>query len=259
MSHFTVGVIVDSVDEETIDNILAPYSENLEVPPYIDMTKEEIINNAKQRKNEYLKAILKGEELKEWQQEYINAQTDEELYKLERYEDEEFDEQGNQLSRYNPLSKWDWWVIGGRWSGELCVKDEWVDYGKIKDIEFDKMPNNKQKIYNNAILFWKLFVDEKEPANDKEKEYKENEICLFKKEYYLNRYKTKEYYAEICSTWYTHSLLYNGEWYESGEMGWFGCDSSTQDSEMAYIKKFNEILNDPANQEKYFVVVDCHI
>ena len=124
MSHFTVGVITDSIDEKAIEEILAPYSENLEVPPYIDITKEEIINNAKQRKNEYLKAIEKGEQLKDWQQEYINAKTDEELYELERYETEEFDENGNQLSRYNPLSKWDWWQIGGRWSGELLFIEE---------------------------------------------------------------------------------------------------------------------------------------
>ena len=80
---------MDKLDEEELDKLLAPYSENLEVEPYIDITKEEIINNAKQRKNEYLKAIKKGEQLKDWQQEYINAKTDEELYELERYETEE--------------------------------------------------------------------------------------------------------------------------------------------------------------------------
>lgn len=259
MSHYTLGVIMDKLDEEELDKLLAPYSENLEVEPYIDITKEEIINNAKQRKNELLKAIEKGEELKDWQQDYINATTDEELYNLERYEEEEFDENGNQLSRYNPLSKWDWYVIGGRWSGELNIDGNWQNFGKIKDIKFEQMPENKQKIYDDSILYWELFVEEREPVNDEEKEYKENEFCPFKKEYYLNRYKTKEYYAEMCSTWFTHALLYNGKWYEVGEMGWFGCDDATQDSEQAYIQKFNEILNNTDNQEKYFVVVDCHI
>ena len=259
MSHYTLGVVMDKLDEGELEELLAPYSENLEVEPYIDITKEEIINNAKQRKNEFLKAIEKGEELKDWQQAYISATTDEELYNLERYEDEEFDENGNQLSRYNPLSKWDWYVVGGRWGGALNVNGEWVDYGKIKEIRLDEMPAKKQMIYDEALLFWKIFVDEEEPANEEEKEFKNNEFCLFKKEYYLDRYKTKEHYAKMCSTWFTHALLYNGQWYESGEMGWFGCDDSTQDSEIAYLKKFNEILHNPDNQEKYFVVVDCHI
>ena len=259
MSHFTVGVIVDSVDEETIDKILAPYSENIEVPPYIDITKEEIINNAKQRKNEYLKAIEKGEQLKDWQLEYINANTDEEIYNLERYETEEFDENGNQLSRYNPLSKWDWWQIGGRWSGELCVKGNWANYGKIKDIEFDKMPDNKQKIYDNAILFWELFVDEREPINDKEKEFKQNEFCLYKKEYYINRYGSKENYASSCATWSTHSFVDVNGWHECGDMLWWGMDDSTKYSEALYRAELNKALIDPKNQDKYLVIVDCHI
>ena len=50
MSHFTVGVITDSIDEKAIEEILAPYSENLEVPPYIDITKEEIINQSPLKK-----------------------------------------------------------------------------------------------------------------------------------------------------------------------------------------------------------------
>lgn len=259
MSHFTVGVITDSIDEKAIEEILAPYSENLEVPPYIDITKEEIINNAKQRKNEYLKAIEKGEQLKDWQLEYINANTDEELYNLERYETEEFDENGNQLSRYNPLSKWDWWQIGGRWSGELCVKGNWANYGKIKDIEFDKMPDNKQKIYDNAILFWELFVDEREPINDKEKEFKQNEFCLYKKEYYINRYGSKENYASSCATWSTHSFVDDNGWHECGDMLWWGMDDSTKYSEALYRAELNKALIDPKNQDKYLVIVDCHI
>ena len=32
---------------------------------------------------------------------------------------ERFNDQGEPLSTYNPDSKWDWWVIGGRWDGWL--------------------------------------------------------------------------------------------------------------------------------------------
>ena len=111
MSHYSLAVITDEPDN--IEKMLAPYDESIEVEPYIDITKEEIIKHAKERKEGYIKAVENGEELRDWQQEYLNANTDEELYKLERYEDEEYDENGNMLSKYNPNSKWDWYEIGG--------------------------------------------------------------------------------------------------------------------------------------------------
>ena len=48
-------------------------------------------------------------------------------------------------------------------------------------------------------------------------------------------------------------------WHEKGEMGWWGFDTSTGDSERAFIEKFNAELKNIDNQEKYIVLVDCHI
>lgn len=48
MSHFTVAVITDKLNK--IEEMLAPYSENMEVESYVDETKEAIINSAKERK-----------------------------------------------------------------------------------------------------------------------------------------------------------------------------------------------------------------
>lgn len=41
MSHFTVAVI--TAKKEKLEEMLAPYDENLEVKPYIERTKKEII------------------------------------------------------------------------------------------------------------------------------------------------------------------------------------------------------------------------
>ena len=259
MSHFSVGVIIDSLEERLIEERIAPYSENIEVEPYIDLTKEEIINLAKQRKNEFINISLKGEELSDWQKEYVLALTDEQLYNLEKLDGEEFDEHGNQITRYNPLSKWDWWQIGGRWSCELFVKNAYMDFGKISEIDFTKMPRNKEKQYNDAILYWELFVEEREPANEEEENFKANSFFPYKKSYLIARYETKEYYAEMQSTWHTHALVDENGWHECGNMGWWGVDDSTKDSEIAYIEEFNKILQDPKNQDKYLVIIDCHI
>lgn len=91
MSHFTVAVITDDVNK--LKEMLAPYDENIEVSPYIDETKEEIISKGKERKQRVLKRKEDGKELDEWDLKYLNANTDEELYKAVVYDDETYDEQ----------------------------------------------------------------------------------------------------------------------------------------------------------------------
>lgn len=91
MSHFTVAVI--TARKESLEEMLAPYDENLEVEPYVERTKEEIIKEARKRKEDYLKEQKEGKELSDWQLKYINAKTDEELYKAEIDEHETYDEQ----------------------------------------------------------------------------------------------------------------------------------------------------------------------
>lgn len=91
MSHFTVAVI--TAKKEKLDEMLAPYDENLEVEPYIEKTKKEIIKEARKRKEDYSKEQKEGKELSDWQLKYINAENDEELYKAEIEEYKTYDEQ----------------------------------------------------------------------------------------------------------------------------------------------------------------------
>ena len=278
MSHYTVAVITDKLNK--IGEMLAPYSENMEVEPYVDETKEAIINSAKERKERVLQRKEKGEELDKYDIEYLNANTDEELYKLQIYEDESYDKNGNHLTTYNPNSKWDWYEIGGRWNKILLVKEEvkdieegtpswgnldsinkkapegfkWVTGAKIKDIEFEKAIEFNNT-YNKSIRFWELYGQE--PQNEEEKEMIKWEI--YKKEYYIERYETKENYAKINSIFTTWALLDEKGWHEKGEMGWFAIANDTKDSELLFIEKFTETIQKPENQDKYLVIVDCHI
>lgn len=91
MSHFTVAVI--TAKKEKLEEMLAAYDENLEVEPYIERTKEEIIKEARKQKEDYSKEQKEGKELSDWQLKYINAENDEELYKAEIEEYETYDEQ----------------------------------------------------------------------------------------------------------------------------------------------------------------------
>lgn len=94
MSHFTVAVITDSI--EKLENMLKPYDENIEVEPYIYKTKEEIIKEAKELQERFLKEVKEQGGTytnDEWKRKYIEAKNDEELYKCNVYDDEKYDEQ----------------------------------------------------------------------------------------------------------------------------------------------------------------------
>ena len=81
MSHFTVAVIYR--EDQNIEELLAPYDENLEVEPYIRFTRQEAIDYAREN---YRSAAGK---------------TDEECWQMVA-EDEQTDADGNILSTYNP-------------------------------------------------------------------------------------------------------------------------------------------------------------
>ena len=192
---------------------------------------------------------------------------------------------GNELSTYNPNSKWDWYEIGGRWRDILLVKEnvenciigrptfeklfnvkslkkdcidgyKWCSGAKIKDIDFNKMKEINNS-YNKAIRFWETYVEGQEPITGEEKEDIKWEI--YKKEYYIERYETKENYAKIQSIFSCWALLDETGWHEKGKMGWWAMNDSTKDSEMSFIEKFTETINKPENQDKYLIIVDCHI
>lgn len=91
MSHFTVAVI--TAKKEKLEEMLAPYDENLKVEPYIERTKKEIIEKARKRKEDYFKEQKEGKNLSDFKLKYINAKTDEELYQAEIDEYEQYDEE----------------------------------------------------------------------------------------------------------------------------------------------------------------------
>lgn len=135
MSHFTVAVITKGGTEREVDALLAPFDENLTVGSYV--SKQQIINKQKNEVEDYKNGLY---------QEYLNDPkkmewTDEQLYQdgISWEEDDDIMSDGSVFSEYNPKSKWDWFVIGGRWKNSLELNDgSFVDTSKIKDVNYDK-------------------------------------------------------------------------------------------------------------------------
>lgn len=126
MSHYSVAVITKTGDIDEIKKLLAPFDENLEVEPYVYMTKEDIIVYAKHMQRKYQDRIDVTDP------ELANAKTDRDFYEWMHSDYATYDKDGNELSTYNPNAKWDWWVVGGRWTRLLRRKNSSNRYNSLQ-------------------------------------------------------------------------------------------------------------------------------
>ena len=297
MSHYTV-LVINSDGIADVDEQLKDYDENIEVDRYVKYTKDELIK----REKEYIKDYEKGtyaEYLKDkdaYRKKCSNNQshlsyienefskklkwTDEQIYAnaIKSYEDVGKD--GEVYSTYNPLSKWDWYEIGGRWAGEFKLnpggeriqepnfsygytEDEkleittkgLVDQAYFGDIDWKGMRSVEN--YDNACRFWELYIDKEPAITEEDKEL--IKWCLYKESYYENKYKNKETYAKCMTNFTTYAVLKDGEWFAPGKMGYWGMSSEEDeeglDWELNYYDKFLQDLSDDA----LLTIVDCHI
>lgn len=154
----------------------------------------------------------------------------------------------------NPNAKWDWFQIGGRWNDYMKAKSgAFCNSCKISEIDFT--PDEKDLEENRR--FWEIVID-KEPL----KEGEEEPFCFYTEEYLKKLYGDKETYALCKSTFSTYSILTpDGEWLESGKMGWFGISSATENEEREWHKSYQSIIEKFAEKNPDYVVtlVDCHI
>jgi len=285
MSHFSVAVFTDRT--KTVDDLLAPFDENISVPRYIEETKEQAIQRIRKEISDYATTGLYAQwkaDPEKYESEfgcnidhmnYIKNEfpkklnwTDEECYQdaIEFYDEDELDENGNLTSIYNPNSKWDWYSIGGRFQGMLKAKSGThgegsvfspnlkkageYDSAKVSDIDFS--PDKEQ--YARSLRWWEVVIEDSPLRNDEDKS---DFFNLYKKEYLIERYKDKEAYASAQSLFSTFAVITpDGEWHEKGEMGWFGCVSNEEDE---WALKYKECFIDTANPDWTLTIVDCHI
>ena len=250
MSHYLVGVIVDKVSD--IDRLLAPYDENLEVEAHISRTKEEMIQQGRHTKEQIQKKAEEDEEyrnnISNWSQAYLNAETDEELYALEQDFSHEYDEEGNELTTYNPNSKWDWYCIGGRWSSDENVV-------KVSDFKmYEPLDDETTAYYQKCWDYINGKIEIENPIEELGFEF-----AVYKKEYLLEQYKTFDELVKVKSCQLPYALVDENGWYAKGEMGWFGIDDATSESINSYYDIAEKLLTASENQDKYIVFVDCHI
>jgi hypothetical protein len=252
MSHFTVAVLSNS--RHDIESLLAPYNEQTEDPQY----------------QEFEPTGASDELLAEYEKHRDKYPTFEEFCKC--YYGYIYDEESGMWGYVcNPNAKWDWYMIGGRWSNSLRLKPgcegymgtpSWglagtfpqegrCDQALLKNVDLSPDPDE----YEKAVRFWEVFV-EKQPL--KEGENERDFFDFHAPEYYIKLYGTKERYAEQQAEFSTWALVTpDGEWYEKGQMGWFGMSDATAESISEYRAALNKVLAE--NPDVWITIVDCHI
>lgn len=260
MSHYTVAVISRTGTEEEVEKLLAPFDENMEVEPYLHRTKEQIIEKGRERHEKALKEIQEFEKDKlidiltnpgyDWYRCILNANTDEDFYEIEAYEDM-LGEDGNEYSTYNPDSKWDWWDIGGRWGCSLRdYNGNYHNTLKIANWDYNYIDPEDIAQYSR---FWEVAVEGAEKTE-------EEKIRLFyTPEYYLEKYGNKSNYIKSMMTFSTYALLTpDGEWLEPGKMGWWGISLADLVDAGKWERDFTSLI-DTFDKDMYITIVDCHI
>lgn len=266
--HYTVMVVLDKEEKEhivsSVEKRLAPFSAHTEVEGYISVTVEDIA-----QKQQMLQVTLKEEKEKIKAQElnpvegalvvalgkdlgieemkpkmsdnfYIQNEAlimSDTVLEFAKgwYGEECLDEEGNVVSTYNPKAQWDWYVIGGRWSGLLQhINGKEIDYGQKKVINWHAM---NQKALREAEKAWKEIK-----ASD--------QIPI---QYLFSGYKqgmSRKEFIDMQSAFSTYAVLTKkGEWIEK-EM-----DGNEKDWDTNFKNRFLDTID----EEDIIVIVDCHM
>lgn len=172
----------------------------------------------------------------------------------------------------NPKAKWDWYQIGGRWTGMLKLKQGVAEYSvgepgimtdeaepgtadqaRKCDIDFDKIREDDFENYSQLYdKFEELY--KKDPEQARKDAYWDYGIeNNGDRDNYIP--ETREEFLKRGVGFSTFAVIKDGEWYEKGEMGWFGVVS---DEKGDWIDRFNKML-DELPDDTLLTVVDCHI
>lgn len=132
MTHFTVGIIIPPQSSLAVDHFIAhqmaPYDENLTVPPYVSYSVAQAEKDIADELKRFQRIVERADPLYDLAKcrehiETLRATTPQARYDERIAYHEAFNAQGEPISRMNPHAKWDWYVTGGRWDGWIFDLD----------------------------------------------------------------------------------------------------------------------------------------
>jgi len=234
MSHFAVLVIGNDSGKQ-----LAPFQEN--------------------NMGECLKKFMKFVVYVNDERQYFNSEEEAKLTLKNAFNPEE-------TYWENPNAKWDWYEIGGRWTGAFKLKPDrfggvgelgrmiprafpgFADSALKGDIDFAGM---RKEAADKAVIEWekaKMIMDDSLSLEKMREEIHKGDIDAAREAYVKS--------AENSAITF-FAVLKDGEWYERGKRGWWACVSDEKDQD-----KWNEevtALLDSIPDDTLLTMVDCHI
>jgi len=301
MSHFSVLVIGEDAESQ-----LAPYDENTRMPPYKEVvTHDEIVRcleyNRKEKKiNEIVvvegKVKTPGYPIlanlwQGWSGDTLGLASDGTYYKW---------------CTYNPRSKWDWYLLGGRWTGYfrfvseprfprdiICGrpgvtnKDEKVESGRADqlrrcDVDIarmkkeagDKAEEIAAKVRSalgeltfNGTKTWEQIHKEYENIDLARAAYHQQPVikALAKADLMpwhgepVTMFSDLDAFirCKVAGAVSTFAVVKDGDWFEKGEMGWWGMVANEKD-EGEWEQQFGQLF-DTIPDDTLIAVYDCHI
>lgn len=147
------------------------------------------------------------------------------------------DEEGKlyHLSTFNKNSKWDWWVVGGRWEGHLGATNRMPASDLIAQI--DPKPSEEERARKQEEK------DRKSKSEDKWDRYCAQDIDPDRSD------ADKTPFALVDSS---------GAWHEKGRMGWWAMVSGEKERQK-WVEEVRAILEREAKLGSVAVCVDCHV
>lgn len=187
---------------------------------------------------------------------------------------------------HNPNAKWDWWAVGGRWSGSMLAKQDLEDalYPREHSDDLKSLGDYRpiDGAFKKDIAFMKMLELEKESAAVRffklEKAFEQNDtsdlgpLTVIKEDGIYSwgdlAYQAGETLDEFLhrkgldedSTggFYPYAVVdLEGDWHSEGDMGWFGL-SSNDKPETDWHTEVQQFI-DSLDDDDYLICVDCHI
>jgi len=200
------------------------------------------------------------------------------------------------VNRTNPNRQWDWYQIGGRWSGFLKLKEgakgehgerSWTNSDDVtaldrcdsalkRDIDIEGMRNdageeaaNEYDTFQSIVAgrsweSWETVRERIEDIDEARDFYNNQEVIkdLRKNRFFFNISEyilTRDEYISNArnNAISTFAVLKDGVWYEKGDMGWWGCVSDEKD-QGDWNAEVGRLI-DSVSYDTRLTVVDCHI
>lgn len=187
------------------------------------------------------------------------------------------------IDRTNPNSKWDYWVIGGRWRDSLLsskigawtsiLKKKYLDIQGMEQVEKDRRIAHIDKALEGLSIQNGVTKEELLKAHAEAVLKHEPDSDEFKKakDYGLYSWENGLCSPVVCSAllsepdpyaWansdigpVAYAVVHDGRWESEGDMGWWGISSNEKSTWSQDIKDIIAKIPD----EYWLTIVDCHI